>query len=185
MCCSAAFPLIPLLLLILSFAARTHEVNVDCNELRMMGQFMCPDPARNHIDPKTQQLRGCTKEGRARVWCIAADEINCTETGNATFTREVPCKWTNGYHLDTTLLLSVFLGMFGVDRFYLGYPGIGLLKFCTLGGMFLGQLIDIVLIALQVVGPADGSAYVIPYYGAGIHIVRSDNTTYRMPRNDW
>ncbi|KAH8301510.1 hypothetical protein KR059_005161 [Drosophila kikkawai] len=185
MCCSAAFSLIPLLLLLLSFATITHEVNVDCNELRMMGQFMCPDPGRNHIDPKTQQLRGCTKEGRARVWCIAADEINCTETGNATFTREVPCKWTNGYHLDTTLLLSVFLGMFGVDRFYLGYPGIGLLKFCTLGGMFLGQLIDIVLIALQVVGPADGSAYVIPYYGAGIHIVRSDNTTYRMPRNDW
>ncbi|XP_016952977.1 TM2 domain-containing protein CG10795 [Drosophila biarmipes] len=178
--------LLPLLLLLLLFFAKgTHQINVDCNELQMMGQFMCPDPARGQIDSRTQQLAGCTKEGRARVWCIAANEINCTETGNATFTREVPCKWTNGYHLDTTLLLSVFLGMFGVDRFYLGYPGIGLLKFCTLGGMFLGQLIDIVLIALQVVGPADGSAYVIPYYGAGIHIVRSDNTTYRLPRDDW
>lgn len=58
--------------------------------------------------------------------------------------------------------------MFGVDRFYLGYPGIGLLKFCTLGGMFLGQLIDIILIALQVVGPADGSAYVIRMYSINI-----------------
>ncbi|XP_030387262.1 TM2 domain-containing protein CG10795 [Scaptodrosophila lebanonensis] len=174
----------PVLLLPLFYAVESHQVIVDCNKL-LMGQFMCPDPAKNHIDPKTQQLRGCTPENRARVWCIAAQDINCTETGNSTFTRELPCKWTNGYHLDTTLLLSVFLGMFGVDRFYLGYPGIGLLKFCTLGGMFLGQLIDVVLIAMQVVGPADGSAYVIPYYGAGIHIVRSDNTTYRLPRDDW
>jgi TM2 domain-containing membrane protein YozV len=68
----------------------------------------------------------------------------------------------NGYSFETALLLSIFLGMFGVDRFYLGYPAIGLAKFCTLGFMFLGQLIDIVLIATQVVGPADGSAYVIP-----------------------
>lgn len=92
MCCCALFPL----LLLLIFGTRTtHQVNVDCNELQMMGQFMCPDPARtDHIDPKTQQLAGCTKEGRARVWCIAASEINCTETGNSTFTREVPCKWT-------------------------------------------------------------------------------------------
>lgn len=60
----------------------------------------------------------------------------------------------NGYHFDTALLLSVFLGMFGIDRFYLGYYGIGLMKFCTLGFMFIGQLIDVVLIATQCVGPA-------------------------------
>lgn len=40
--------------------------------------------------------------------------------------------------------------MFGLDRFYLGYPGIGLAKLCTLGFMFLGQLLDIILIAAQV-----------------------------------
>lgn len=56
----------------------------------------------------------------------------------------------NGYSLEIALLLSVFLGMFGLDRFYLGYPGIGLAKLCTLGFMFLGQLLDIILIASQV-----------------------------------
>jgi TM2 domain-containing membrane protein YozV len=91
----------------------------------------------------------------------------------------------NGYSFETALLLSIFLGMFGVDRFYLGYPAIGLAKFCTLGFMFLGQLIDIVLIATQVVGPADGSAYVIPYYGPGVQVVRSDNWTYRLRQDDW
>lgn len=93
--------------------------------------------------------------------------------------------FSNGYHFDTALLLSVFLGMFGVDRFYLGYPAIGLLKFCTLGFMFLGQLVDVILIATQVVGPADGSAYVIPFYGPGIAVVRSDNWTYRLPQDNW
>jgi len=83
------------------------------------------------------------------------------------------------------LLLSIFLGMFGADRFYLGYPAIGLLKFCTLGFMFLGQLVDIILIATQVVGPADGSYYVIPYYGAGIEVVRSNNWTFRLQQQDW
>lgn len=84
---------VALLLLLLSYVSQTEPVTVDCNDL-LMGQFMCPDPAKNHIDPKTQQLRGCTKHNRARVWCIAAPEINCTETGNSTFTREMPCKWT-------------------------------------------------------------------------------------------
>lgn len=88
----------------------------------------------------------------------------------------------NEYSFETALLLSIFLGMFGADRFYLGYPAIGLLKFCTLGFMFLGQLIDVILIATQVVGPADGSYYVIPYYGAGIEMVKSNNWTYRVPQ---
>ena len=75
--------------------------------------------------------------------------------------------------------------MFGADRFYLGYPALGLLKLCTFGFLFLGQFIDVILIATQIVGPADGSHYVIPYYGAGVTIVRSNNFTYRVPQLDW
>lgn len=85
--------------------------------------------------------------------------------------------YRNGYHFDTALLLSIFLGMFGIDRFYLGYPAIGLLKFCTFGFMFLGQLVDVILIATQMVGPADGSAYIISYYGPILSVIRRDNTT--------
>jgi len=157
---------------------------VDCSMLRM-GQYLCPDPSYNLVDPKTQEIYGCTKENKAKIRCLAVDGLICNETGKRTFTKEVPCKWTNGYSFETSLLLSIFLGMFGVDRFYLGYPAIGLAKFCTLGFMFLGQLIDIILISTQTVGPADGSAYVMPYYGARVEVIRSDNTTYRLRQDNW
>lgn len=74
--------------------------------------------------------------------------------------------------------------MFGADRFYLGYPGIGLLKFCTLGFLFFGQLVDIVLIAMQVVKPSDGSDYVIKSFGPRLRILSTDNHTFILPNDE-
>jgi TM2 domain-containing membrane protein YozV len=55
------------------------------------------------------------------------------------------------------LLLSFFVGGLGVDRFYLGYVGLGILKLVTLGGCGVWWLIDFILIAMNKLPDAEGN----------------------------
>jgi TM2 domain-containing membrane protein YozV len=56
----------------------------------------------------------------------------------------------------TAILLSIFVGWLGVDRFYLGHIGLGILKLLTGGGCGIWYLIDIILIATRQVKDAEG-----------------------------
>lgn len=56
----------------------------------------------------------------------------------------------------TAIILSLFLGGLGIDRFYLGYFGLGVLKLLT-GGVFgIMWLIDFILVISGSLKPKDG-----------------------------
>ena len=46
----------------------------------------------------------------------------------------------------TTLILSLLLGWMGADRFYLGSPVLGIIKFVTMGGFIVWWVIDLILL---------------------------------------
>lgn len=60
----------------------------------------------------------------------------------------------------TALFFSIFTGVLGVDRFYLGYTVSGIVKLLTVGGAGIWALIDFIRIAVDSLRPADGSPWV-------------------------
>ena len=153
-----------------------------CNELPV-GKYICEKPI---VDIDTQSVANCTLNNTVVVNCLPIAGVVCDgkvfDGLTPAFTREEFCHYSNGYSFEVALSLSIFLGMFGADRFYLGYPALGLLKLSTFGFFMVGQLLDVILIATQVVGPADGSYYQINYYGPRLSSVHSnDETKIKLP----
>jgi TM2 domain-containing membrane protein YozV len=55
------------------------------------------------------------------------------------------------------LVLSFFLGGLGVDRFYVGKIGTGILKLITLGGFGIWWLIDLIMVLADKFTDKDGN----------------------------
>ncbi|CAG7835268.1 unnamed protein product [Allacma fusca] len=114
--------------------------------------------------PLTQQICGgyttCNAAPRNyfKANCTVLPNVLCL--GNRSFSRNLPCNWKNGYRWSTAFLLSVTLGGFGADRFYLGRWQEGIGKLFSFGGLGLWTIVDIILIGVRYLGPADGSLFV-------------------------
>lgn len=91
---------------------------------------------------------------------INDNAVVCIKCGCAVSDKGVIASSKEGKDWLVALLLSIFTGYFGVDRFYLGYIGLGVLKLLTVGGCGVWALIDIILIATSSLKDAQGNPLV-------------------------
>jgi TM2 domain-containing membrane protein YozV len=91
----------------------------------------------------------------ARSGIVKPDSLIVDQTGATYAARQIPGVFSDKQYM-TALLLSIFLGTLGIDRFYLGDTGAGIGKLLTLGGCGIWAIIDIVNIATHKVSDSDG-----------------------------
>ena len=94
-----------------------------------------------------------------KVWADAGKITGMTvvvdQNGEQWNAKQIPGVFSRRDYV-IALVLSVIVGTLGVDRFYLGKIGTGILKLVTFGGLGIWWLIDLILIALKKLNDKQG-----------------------------
>jgi len=114
-----------------------------------MSQWTLKLPGGDH-NLTTEELRMWAEASKLNGESIVVDQ-----NGEHWKAKQIPGVFSNREWV-VALVLSIFVGPLGADRFYLGKIGTGVLKLLTLGGFGIWSLIDIILIALKKLNDKDG-----------------------------
>jgi len=102
--------------------------------------------------------------GGVGIWAIIDTIIAgigpITDSEGKTLKREAPVG-TPQKSQATAFLLSYFLGIFGVDRFFLGFIGLGILKLVTCGGVGIWSLVDIIIMGIGSAKDSEGNSLAV------------------------
>lgn len=97
-----------------------------------------------------------TKYCHACSAVIDAMAVVCTKCG--VMQTVPPGAFDSEKRILPAFLLCFSLGIFGVHRFYVGKIGTGILQLCTLGGLGIWWLVDLIMIATGNFTDADDNA---------------------------
>lgn len=95
---------------------------------------------------------GSSAAGAAFSWSPPRPSV---EPALRSYSQTGQTSWSSKDYV-VAVLLSVFLGVFGADRLYLGYTVLGLLKFVTFGGLGIWALIDSLFLCFGLIPDAQG-----------------------------
>jgi hypothetical protein len=112
-------------------------------------QVMIPGASSDAVD--TAALSQWAQSGVLKANSLVKE----VSTGVTYSASQIPGVFSDKSYL-TALLLSIFVGPLGIDRFYVGHVGLGVGKLLTLGGLGVWSLIDLILFATRSVKDADG-----------------------------
>jgi hypothetical protein len=113
-------------------------------------EVMVPGLPESKVDTPTLQM--LARSGRVKPNTLIKDLSN-ERTFSAS---EIPGVFSEKSYT-TALILSVLVGVLGVDRFYTGHVGLGIVKLLTLGGCGVWALIDLILYATRKVTDSNGA----------------------------
>ena len=116
-----------------------------------VSQWAIQVPGQPETQVTTEQLSYWAKTRAIRPETMVRDVQN-----NATYpASQIPGVYSDKSYV-TALLLSFFIGVLGIDRFYTGQVGLGIGKLLTGGGCGIWALVDLILYATHKVNDSYG-----------------------------